>query len=104
MKPSRFLRTLVLRFAACMLLAQTAVAAQAPDAITARVATRADPAQQYSLYLPPGYATTRRWPVLVILDARGRGEQTVQLALPGARANGWIVLSSYQSRSDTNEI
>jgi dienelactone hydrolase len=74
------------------------------DAVITKVATKADPSQQYSLYLPPHYSTQRRWPVLVMLDARGHGEAALRLAVDGARANGWIVVSSYQSRSDTNEI
>jgi predicted esterase len=84
--------------------AQEAPAAPAaPDTLSARVTTLARPDQQYSLYLPPGYDVARRWPVLVILDARGRATETAELAMPGARRNGWIVLSSYQSRSDVGE-
>ncbi len=73
------------------------------DQVIAQVPTLADPRQQYSLYLPAQYAPDRPLPLLIILDARGRGEQTVQMALQGARANGWIVMSSLQSRSDTLE-
>lgn len=86
------------------LLAGDASAAQAaPGEVAPKLATLAEPDQQYSLYLPDGYDAGRRWPVLIILDARGRGESILRLALEGARARGWIVISSYQSRSDTDE-
>jgi hypothetical protein len=42
--------------------------------------------------------------VLVMLDARGRGNASTRLAMAGARRHGWIVLSAHQSRSDTNEL
>jgi predicted esterase len=71
--------------------------------IVTRLSTQADPTQQYSLLLPVGYSNQKKWPVLIILDPRGRAEATVEMARPGAIANGWIVLSSYQSRSDDLE-
>jgi predicted esterase len=74
------------------------------DAVMARLATASDPAQQYSLYLPPGYPAEQGSPLLVILDARGRGEPSLRLAADAARANGWVLLSSWQSSSDSNEI
>ena len=73
------------------------------DAVIAKVPTLTDPQQQYSLYLPADYAQDKPLPLLIILDARGRGEGTMRMALEGARANGWIVMSSWQSRSDTLE-
>ena len=90
--------------AAGMVQSQATPSIEQPrDTVIARVTTLAHADQQYSLYLPPGYDTRQRWPVLVILDARGRAEATAQLAMPGARRHGWIVLSSYQSRSDVDE-
>lgn len=91
--------------------ARTATATDAlpRDVVIPRVTTLALPDQQYSLYLPADYMADRqqqpdrRWPVLIILDARGRGEMSLRLALKGARSRGWIVLGSYQSRSDTDE-
>lgn len=73
------------------------------DQVIAKVSTLADPQQQYSLYLPPEHVPDEALPLLIILDARGRGESTLRMALEGARANGWIVMSSWQSRSDTLE-
>ncbi len=88
----------------CLLAGLGTAYAQAPAGeIVAKRTTLAEPDQQYSLFLPDGYNAAKRWPVLIILDARGRGEKILRLALDGARARGWIVISSYQSRSDTDE-
>jgi predicted esterase len=74
--------------------------AVAIDRIVPGLAAAAAPTQHYALYLPPGYPGTRRWPVLVIADPRGRAEATLALAVDGARRNGWVVLSAEGSRSD----
>lgn len=74
-----------------------------PERIVADLATRADPNQHYSLYLPPNYDARRRWPVLILLDPRGRSEQTLEMARAGAAEHGWILISSRQSRSDDEE-
>jgi predicted esterase len=82
--------------------ADVAAAMQGGD-LSADVATLAEPDQRYSLFLPAGYDTTRRWPVMIMLDARGRGPATLDLILPAARRKGWIVLSSRNSQSDVDE-
>lgn len=85
-----------------LVLATTAHGGEfAPDTVIPKVATLASPAQQYALYLPPGYDPARKWPLLIILDPGGRAEKSIALAVAGARRNGWIVMSSWQSRSDT---
>ncbi|MEO8161893.1 MAG: hypothetical protein ABI588_10785, partial [Arenimonas sp.] len=68
-----------------------------------RIATRSDPDQQYDLFLPAGYPGNRLWPALIILDPRGRTDWIMEQARRGASSNGWIVLASYQSRSDGRE-
>ncbi|MEZ5465463.1 MAG: hypothetical protein R3F22_09640 [Lysobacteraceae bacterium] len=77
------------------------------DVVLPSLATHQTPGQHYALFLPPDYDPValpeRRWPVLVILDPRGRAVESLKLAVEGARRNGWVVLSSYQSRSDTQE-
>lgn len=70
------------------------------DAVVPDVASASDPAQHYALYLPPGYPGDRRWPVLLVLDPRGRAELGARLFEAGARRNGWVVLSAAGSRSD----
>jgi predicted esterase len=70
------------------------------DAVVPDLASASDPAQRYALYLPPGYPGDRRWPVLLVLDPRGRAELGARLFEAGARRNGWIVISAAGSRSD----
>ena len=78
-----------------------ATQAGAQERLADRVATQADAAQQYALYLPDG--ASARTPLLIVLDPRGRGAMARDLVLDGARARGWAVMSSWQSRSDTQE-
>jgi tetratricopeptide (TPR) repeat protein len=68
------------------------------------VVTAADPSQTYTLYLPPGYdpnsPADRRYPALLIFDARGRGTWAAELFRPGAERFGWILISSDNTASD----
>jgi len=57
------------------------------------------PEQHYALYLPAG-ARERPFPLLVVLDPRGRAIPGLELFLPIAERLGYIVASSYESRSD----
>jgi dienelactone hydrolase len=59
-----------------------------------------DPSQTYTLYLPSGYSSSRRWPALLVLDPRGRAVVAASLFRDGAEAHGWILLSSNDTRSD----
>jgi hypothetical protein len=74
---------------------------RAAERLDDKVATQADPAQQYALYFPDG--ASARTPLLIVLDPRGRGAMARDLVLDGARARGWAVMASWQSRSDTQE-
>ncbi len=65
-----------------------------------RVTSTTDSAQAYALYLPPGYTTERRWPVLFVLDPRGRALLGLKLFEAPAARLGWIVMSSYNTLSD----
>src|SRR5207247_925239 len=51
-------------------------------------------------YLPPGYTTERRWPVLFVLDPRGRALLGLTLFQDAAARLGWVILSSYNTLSD----
>jgi predicted esterase len=86
-----------------LVAALVAHAALADEAPRSDIATQADSAQHYDLFLPDGYPGERKWPVLIVLDPRGRGEAALAIARPGAQADGWIVLSSRNSRSDDRE-
>jgi hypothetical protein len=76
--------------------------AVAAERIEDRVVARADPSEAYALYVPDG--ASRSTPLLIVLDPRGRGRQILDFALPHARTRGWVVLSAYGSRSDTDEV
>ncbi len=63
-----------------------------------------DTTQRYALYLPSQYEPSRRWPVLLVMDPRGRARVGMELFRDPAEVRGWIVLSSYNTVSDsTNE-
>lgn len=64
-----------------------------------RVALRAHPDQFYAAWLPDA-AREVPTPLLVVLDPRGRAQAGLELFLPAAQRLGWIVVSSYESRSD----
>jgi predicted esterase len=75
--------------------------AQGPSGtLTERVTSVSDTSQMYALYLPPGYAANKRWPILFVLDPRGRALLALKLFQEGAARRGWIVMSSYNTLSD----
>lgn len=63
-------------------------------------AAGSDPAQTYALYLPSGYRPDRRWPILYVMDARGRARLPLERFRAAAESLGWVVASSYRSSSD----
>jgi poly(3-hydroxybutyrate) depolymerase len=65
-----------------------------------RVTSTTDTSQTYALYLPPGYTTDHRWPVLFVLDPRGRALLALRLFEAAASRLGWVVMSSYNTLSD----
>jgi hypothetical protein len=87
----------VLMFAAVV---QPCAGQQPPGRLVERVRSVADSSQTYALYLPPDYAPDRRWPVLFVLDPRGRALLALKLFQDAASRVGWIVMSSYNTLSD----
>jgi predicted esterase len=88
------------------LLAAAPLAAQitlpAPGQTARRVASAADSVEHYDLYLPTAYSAERTWPVLFVMDPRGRGAMAMEIFRPAAERYGWIVLSSYNTLSDAD--
>lgn len=68
-----------------------------------KVACAKSPVQSYALYLPSAYTREKLWPVLYILDARGRALLALERFRAAAEEFGWILVSSYNSRSDTKD-
>ena len=75
----------------------------APGSVTERVVCREKPGQTYALFLPANYAADRPAPILYLLDARGRALYALERFRAAAEKYGWILASSYNSRSDTQD-
>ncbi len=84
----------------CASLTPRPGAAQLPGHVVERVTSTTDTAQAYALYLPPGYGGERRWPVLFVLDPRGRALVGLKFFEEAAARIGWVVMSSYNTLSD----
>lgn len=86
-------------------LALSGVAAPAEELAAGRLveglACAADPDQTYTLYLPDGYDPEREWPVLLVMDPRGRSRLGAELFQEAAAELGWIIVSSDGTRSDS---
>ena len=72
-------------------------------ALSERIACREDPKQGYAVYLPSAYVATRTWPVVYFLDARGRARLPLERFRAAADELGWVLVSSFNSRSDTQD-
>lgn len=80
---------------------RTVAAAKFPvGRIVERVTSRANPRQSYAVYLPAGYREDRAWPLLVLLDPRGHALLPLERVRQVADRLGYMVMSSYNSRSD----
>jgi tetratricopeptide (TPR) repeat protein len=88
------------RIAATLVLAAT-LGAQEPDRgrVVENVVTLSDPAQTYTLYLPPGYSENDRRPLLYIFDPGGRGTRATELFRDAAEEYRWIIISSNGTKS-----
>ena len=65
-----------------------------------RITSRADTSQRYALYLPSSFTRDRQWPVLFLLDPRGRALIPMQRFRAAAERLGYIAISSYNTLSD----
>ena len=68
--------------------------------IIQRIVSRADTSQRYALYLPSAFTRSRQWPILFLLDTRGRALVPMQRFQPAAERLGYMVISSYNTLSD----
>ena len=64
------------------------------------IACASDPTQTYTLYIPSTYSRDRRYPVLLVLDPRGRSLFAAELFRDAAETYGWMIVSSDNTRSD----
>jgi predicted esterase len=65
-----------------------------------RIVSTADTSQRYALYLPSAVTRDKVWPVLFLLDPRGRALIPLLRFRPAAERLGYIVISSYNTLSD----
>jgi len=68
--------------------------------VTERVSSVLERRQEYAVYLPSAYRADQRWPVLLLMDPRGRAMNPMALVKPAAERHGYLVLSSYNTLSD----
>jgi predicted esterase len=86
-----------------IVLAVTPAAAETPPRgeFVEGLSCASDPSQTYTLYLPSSYDPERRWPVLMVFDPRGRSVMAAELFREAAEDYGWVIISSDNTRSDT---
>lgn len=68
-----------------------------------RVPAPGDSSHSSAVLLPSDYSASRRWPVLFVLDPRGRALPSLERFADAADRLGYIVVSSYDSRSDSSK-
>ena len=73
-----------------------------PRGLVERIVCAEQPDQSYALYVPAAYADARPAPVLYLLDARGRALLPIERFRAAAEELGWVLVSSYNSESDTS--
>jgi predicted esterase len=71
-----------------------------PGTLLERVTSVADSTEHFALYIPTSYDATRPTPLLIVLDPRGRALLPLDLLRRAADRFGWVIVSSYNSRSD----
>ncbi len=71
-----------------------------PGEVVERVSSPSASGQSYAVYLPKSYSADRTWPVLFLMDPRGRALVPLELLRPAAERFGYLVLSSYNTASD----
>ena len=67
--------------------------------VVERVPCVAKPGQTYALYIPTGYESTRKHPILYCFDPSARGKVPVELYKNAAERLGYIVACSNNSRN-----
>ncbi len=71
-----------------------------PGQLVELATSESNPRQRYAVYVPSRYRPDREWPLLVILDPRGRALMPLTRLREVSERLGYIAISSYNSRSD----
>jgi predicted esterase len=90
-----------------VLLVAMDLRAQQDDEVVVRMGTpvpevvsASDSAQRYAVYLPSTFRRAEKWPVLFLMDPRGRAMVPLALFRRAAEEFGYVILSSYGTLSD----
>lgn len=70
--------------------------------VVEKVACTAHPEITYALYLPAAYTPERMWPIVIALDAGKQALDPMEAFRETAERHGVIVVSSWDSQSDTD--
>lgn len=83
--------------------APMALYAQIPAGqVVERITYRDDTTQHFALYAPPQYDPSKAWPVVFLMDPRGRAMVPLNLFKRGAERFGYVLVSSYNTVSDSS--
>ena len=93
---------------ACTTLAPVMAQSQAGTSppsrfLTERATAPGDSSHSSAIFLPADYSASRRWPVLFVLDPRGRALPSLERFADAADRLGYVIVSSYDSRSDSTK-
>jgi predicted esterase len=73
-----------------------------PGKTVERIVTRSDSGLAYALYVPSSYSPGGKFPVMFLMDPRGRALVPLELFRDAAERHGWLLLSSYNTLSDAD--
>src|SRR5262245_14559576 len=93
-------RILVIVFVVLLIASAYAQEKFPPGTVVENVVSRSNPKMSYALYLPSNYNSSRKWPLLVLMDPRGRALMPMELFRETAEKQGYIIVSSYNTLSD----
>lgn len=71
-----------------------------PGVVSDSLLSDADPSQAHAVFLPSSYRADRSWPVLFLMDPRGRAMVPLERFRPAADSLGYILVSSWNTMSD----
>lgn len=75
-----------------------------PGTVTPKVVCSGNPQQTYALYLPSGYSSAKRWPIIYVFDPGARGQVAVEAIRAAAEQAGYIVAASNNSRNGAEAV
>jgi predicted esterase len=76
------------------------VAKAVPGEIAEAIPCASSPKLTYALYLPKHFTPEKQWPILYVLDPRGRGRLAAELFEGVAERRGFLIASSNDTESD----